>query len=97
MRQDHTEFHGVVTNFSDQLREYLRKAKDSEGRPIPADTIEVVPVVPAGIYLEGQENLRKLPDYDDWLSRLWLACFRRFEMEAHQQLGWQESVPYRRR
>ena len=77
-----TKFGDVVTMFNDQLHEYLRKAKDSEGRPIPADTIEGVPVVPAGVYLEGQENLRKLPDCDDWLSRLWLACFRRFKMEA---------------
>ena len=86
MRPDPTEFHRVFTMFNDQLHEYLRKAKDSEGRPIPADTIEGVPVVPAGIYLEGQEKLRKLPDCDDWLSRLWLACFRRVDMEAHQQL-----------
>ena len=82
MRLVPTEFHDVVTTFNDQLHEYLRKAKDSEGRPIPADTIEGVPVVPAGIYLEGQENLRKLPDCDDWLSQLWLTCFRRFKMEA---------------
>ena len=84
MRLVPTEFHDIVTKFNDQLHEYLRKAKDSEGRPIPADTIEGVPVVPAGIYLEGQEKLRKLPDCDDWLSRLWLACFRRFEMEARK-------------
>ena len=81
---DSTGFCDVVTMFNDQLHEYLRKAKDAEGRPIPADTIEGVPVVPAGIYLEGQEDLRKLPDSDDWLSRLWLACFRRFKMEARK-------------
>ena len=84
IRLGSTGFGDVVTMFNDQLHEYLRKAKDSEGRPIPADTIEGVPVVPAGIYLEGQENLRKLPDCDDWLSRLWLACFRRFKMEARK-------------
>ena len=77
-----TGFCDVVTMFSDQLRTYLTKAKDSEGQSIPADTIEGVPVVPAGIYLEGKEDLRSLPDCNDWLSRLWLACFHRFETGA---------------
>ena len=77
-----TPYSEVVDTFVRTLRTYLSKAKNSAGQHIHPDVIAGIPFVPAGIYRKGQEELRRLPDCEDWLSSLWIRCFRRCDKDS---------------
>ena len=75
--QSPTPYDQVVEQFSSIFRGYITASCNAEGQSPQAEVVQDVPFVPTGIYLKGQETLRKLPDCDDWLSRFWLKCFSR--------------------
>ena len=89
--QPTTPFSEVVSVFTQTLRGYLRAARDNQDHSIPPAVIDDIPVLPAGEWIpeqtgipaEGQERpWRELPGCADWLSNVWLGCFRRCSHEA---------------
>ena len=80
--QSATPYDQVVEQFSSIFRGYITASCNAEGQSPQAEVVQDVPFVPTGIYLKGQETLRKLPDCDDWLSRFWLKCFSRCDVTS---------------
>ena len=81
--RESTSYTELVHTFITTLRGYLANAKSSEGQQIPPEVIAGIPFVPAGVYLNGREELRgELPDCDDWITRFWVCCFQRCERTA---------------
>ena len=80
--QSATPYDQVVEQFSSIFRGYITASCNADGHSPQAEVVQDVPFVPTGIYLKGQETLRKLPDCDDWLSRFWLKCFSRCDVTS---------------
>ncbi|XP_065178087.1 uncharacterized protein LOC135808788 [Sycon ciliatum] len=70
-------YRDIVAEFQRVIRSYIRTSPDMDSRYVSAETLGHVPFLTTGLYVDGYESLRELPDTPDWISRFWLGCLHR--------------------